>query len=475
MIKRFNLYIVLSVLLSAFAVSCNSDDHEELSLIDDSIENAVFVKSFSLEKNDSVLTNLDSVFFSIDLERAVIFNADSLPKGTNVSKLVINLGLSPVSEAKITMPNAQGVDTIVDYLTNSTDSINFSKGSVKLHLISGNKEVERNYTIYVNVHNMEPDSLAWGNAAWTSLPTTLTAPTAQKTIEYQGKAVCFTMQDASVCRAVIENPENRNWDTQMVTLPVGAKIETITASTDALYLLDDTNMLYSSSDMGSTWSATSVSMTYIYGCMDSKVVGVRNDASGCVHVTYPSSVETAVVEDCPVEGTSPALVFSSEWSESAMLFVVGGRTLSGELTGATWAYDGQNWAKVSISDIKAVTGAMVVPYFAFKTATDWVVTKSSILLALGGISEIGEPSDVYMSYDRGVHWEKAPQLLQLPSEVAPGIGAQALVFNSTMGSRASNSWTDCSWIKIPSYYTILSSMTSRASKPIEEWECPYLY
>lgn len=46
------------------------------------------VTAFSLNDNKKVLDSLSNVFFSIDLVSANIFNADSLPYGTNVSRLV---------------------------------------------------------------------------------------------------------------------------------------------------------------------------------------------------------------------------------------------------------------------------------------------------------------------------------------------------------------------------------------------------
>lgn len=467
---------MLAVLGSMLVASCNDDSSEEIEY-DDSAEYAVMVNSFNLVRNDSVLANLDSVFFSIDLNNAVIYNADSLPKGTKVSRLPVNIGMSSVSTAEITMPGKNGTDTIINYLTNSTDSIDFSRGSVKLKLVSFNKEIERIYTIRVNVHNMAPDSLAWGETAMCTLPSSLSAPESQKTVEYQGKAVCFTQQGGSTVRAVTSNPADNNWDVQTVTLPAGAVLRTVTASDDALYIIGGT-LLYKSTDMGSTWTSTGSEMSYIYGGYGTSVVGVKMAADGTYkHVTYPSTTETAVADGCPVEGTSASLLFATKWSDNPMLMVIGGRTASGDLTGDMWAYDGNEWVCMSINGIPAAEGVTIVPYFTFRTASTWVVSEYTTLFAFGGKDANGICSKtVYMSLDRGVHWSKAGTLLQLPDYMPAVAYAQALVFDKimTVGSRAAG-WKEYAPMALPAWYNVIKSSDSRAVKPITQWECPYIY
>ena len=473
--KRFPLYLILSMMLGFIATSCN-DDKEDEELLDDPYRNSLMVTTFSLEKNDSVLVGLDSVFFSIDLERAVIFNADSLPKGTKVNRLKVAMTLSSVAVAELTMPNDQGADTVVNFLTNASDSINFSRGFVKLHLESANKEYKRDYTIYVNVHKTVPDSLAWGKNAWAVLPSTLAKPTAQHTVEYNGSALCFTTDGSAYSLAVSDNPATGVWQKSSVTLPAGARIEPITASADRLYLLTADNSLYQSADGGQTWTATGASMNHIYGCMGGTVYGNRLSGNSYVFTTYPASTETAVPADCPVSGTSTSMTFSTEWSTSSMMIFMGGVTASGKITGDTWACDGSQWAAISVDPAPAATGMMMVPYFAFRTGTDWVVTKNSILMAFGGKKSDGVLSrDIYLSYDRGVHWSKAPQLMQLPAGFTPGDGAQALVFDSKMPASAP-AWNENTPVSLPAWYLpVTRQPQSPAVKPITSWDCPYIY
>ncbi len=116
--------------VSAF-VGCNSSDYTPA----EDLSSSVAVYSFKLSKDDSVLTNLDTVFFSIDLVNGRIFNADSLPFGTKTDKLVpvINV-VSGASAATLTWKDSSGKDTTSNYITNSTDTVDFSNGPVTLKL-----------------------------------------------------------------------------------------------------------------------------------------------------------------------------------------------------------------------------------------------------------------------------------------------------------------------------------------------------
>lgn len=446
---RYSLGAVAALVLSTLSTGCNDDSDTFESYTDPGI-NSVMVNSFSLQKNDSIVENLDSVFFSIDLDNARIFNADSLPKNTRVSAMQVSIGLPSVSKAEITMPDKNGADTVVDYLLFPSDSINFTRGYVTLHLESLSGEVKRDYKIFVNVHKMDPDSLVWGPMSNMPLPSLLTAPTAQKTVEYQGSVLCFTQRGESYCVASASDLFSGQWQQKSINFPAGADINSITAGTDALYLTDADGNLHTSADKGATWTSTGVQMNHIYGFMAGKLQGVKKTGSKYFHVSYPASTETEITEPgCPVKGTSPALVYTSDWSESPMMIVSGGVNSAGNPVGSTWAFDGSTWAQISAASVPPVDSPVVTPYFAFKTSTGWTVTKRSVLLLFGGRCADGSDNRiVYLSNDYGVHWTKAPVSMQMPPEVTIGKDAQAIV---------------------------AIKQISRAVRPITEWDCPYIY
>lgn len=467
--RRKTLTILLATLLVFACWSCNSDDTESEYETAQADWTNVSVKSFSLGKNDSVLEHLDTVFFSIDLDRAVIFNADSLPVGTKLKKSTVSLTLPTVSRAMLLFMGTSGRDS-VDYLNSSSDSVNFANGPVTLSLTSLDGTITRDYTITVNVHKIEPDSMEWSRSAARPLPTSLTAPTASQTVEWQSRYYCLTTDGASSVMAVASAPDQDNWDMQSINLPRDARVNTLTPTTEAIYILADGNNLYRSADGGQSWSMTGAHMDHIYGAYGDQLLGNLFAGSRYVALSYPDSFdpETAspLPDGCPVRGTSNTIVYATEWSDHPMLITVGGATADGSLTGCTWAYDGSEWANVSIDAGLPREGMSLVPYFSFRNESFWEVTSYSALFAIGGSDSNGNNDNkVYVSLDRGVHWSVASASVQLPAYIAPFSSASSIVANTLLGSRSSSVWKEYG----------PASLNSRASQMITQWECPYIY
>lgn len=475
---RLPIYMLLALAVPGFIASCNSDDdNKDESGQEVVITTSLAVNSFSLEKNDEVLANLDSVFFTIDLDRALVYNADSLPKGTDVSKLVVNIGLPTVSEATLSYTDVAGEQHSIDYLTTKTDSIDFSGNSVKLHLVSYNQVDSRDYEIKINVHKMVPDSLYWDKAAMRKLPTTLSAPAEQRTVELGDEVLCFTRSEQGACVASASDPSGA-WNYTQVTMPANMLIGSITATEDALYAVTSAGELLVSSDKGGTWNNTSSKMTHIYGGYENKVVGVRKSDDGkYYHCTYPATTESEVSADFPVAGTSQAVTYSNKWSSSPLMIVCGGAVAGGTLSGSTWGYDGAQWGCLSSTGLPEAEGICLVPYYTYKVSAQWVATLHSTLIAIGGKLTSGECQDkVYVSIDRGLHWRVADRCMQLPDYMEPSSYAQSVVRSArltvTRSAGAGSDWKDMSVNGLPVWYR---GSQTRAVTPITEWDCPYVY
>ena len=178
MLKKIAFYILTVILASNF-VACNKDSNDE-----GVSSSNVAVTAFVINKNDSVLKNIDSVFFSIDLVNARIFNADSLPYGTDVSELQVHIETLGSSVADLTFSRSGKKDTTINYLKSPNDKIDFSNGPVKLHLVALDGVAQRDYSISVNVHKIKPDSLFWNKLSKNRLPSNFNNPNIQKTINH---------------------------------------------------------------------------------------------------------------------------------------------------------------------------------------------------------------------------------------------------------------------------------------------------
>lgn len=439
-------------LLAGVMCACNDEDVNQITIDDTTLTN-VEVTSFSLKSNIKIASNLDSVFFAIDLANGVIYNADSLPVGSTPGKAIVSVGLPTVSKAEFVSQYDGQDPVVVDYLTNSEDSVDLAADRVFLRVISADAKIMREYTIKLNVHTTKPDSLSWAQIPVAQLPG-LNGATAQKTVKRGDTFYTLTTDATGAMLASGEHPvEAASWHKSSVTLPDGAKTETFTCTDDAFYIVDGDNVLNTSDD-GVTWTSTGADMCYIYGVYKDKIVGVKKNGSSYTHVTYPASVESAVAADCPVSATSDCQIYSTKWSSSDMMTITGGLTADGSLSGSTWGFDGTKWANLSVEAMPGRAGIIVCNYYEIGVSSTYKVSTSPALYAFGGRYADGtiDPT-VYVSVDRGVHWAKGDAYLQ-NGNIPLLFGAQAIVSNVTYGGGDSN---------------------SRAVAPVSQWECPYIY
>lgn len=475
MFKKLALYILITINTAAIA-SCNSDS-EEVQQQPISTSSAI-VTSFTLAENDKILENLDSVYFSIDLNNALIYNADSLPYGTATNRLVVKITTDGCSVAELYIPGSNGTEeTVVNYLTNSTDSIDFSNGAVRLHLVSTDQSTSRDYRISVNVHKMKPDSLYWNQVAKRILPTEFGYPSAQKTILFNGQAVCLaTDGNGRYSIGTSPSPEHDNWETSVVSFPFTPDINSLTSTEDAVYILDGNGTLYSTTDW-LTWTSRSTGWNYIYGGYENSVLGNSKNVTGYEFVTYPETTPKELSSDFPISGTSQLITVTTDWGTTQAM-MIGGKDRAGKISGDAWGYDGNNWAKISVSPIAGREGMALFSYPTFKTDTDnWTVTKYTTWIAIGGKNQAGNTvKDVYISFDQGIHWKLADDLMQLPDYVPAMAYSQALVFSSALESASSGDWDGYAPKTIPSRWSIeTESYQPRIANIETQWDCPYIY
>lgn len=478
MSNRFPLYLLSVTLLAMAMGSCDNETKEVIELSGD-FSNCT-VSSFALIKDDSVLAHLDSVFFSIDLVNGEIYNADSLPPGTKVDKLLVNIGTSSASGCDLTFRICDtDRDTTISFISSPKDSINFADGPVRLKITSYDGLSSYEYNVRVNVHKQKPDTLYWADAEKKNLPTNISDPTVEKTVVFDGKIYCLTGRDNTYTISYTDSPEE--WVSTSPSLPAGADIESFAATSDALYILDQYGDLYTSAD-GVNWNATGEYMNHIYGGHGDQLLGVRHQSDGWIHVSYPSGQMSTVPDGCPVSGTSQLVSYGTKWSSSLMTLMIGGRDIEGKLTGAAWGYDGKEWARISNVDLDPIENLSLFPYTTPRVNTlNWSVTERQALIAMGGRFEGEEGEEVsnlvYISYDQGITWATASTYLQFAPEEPGFYGAQAIVWTKEMSVSRSNDvgWSSVTTRKLPFWATPVDRGGSRATAAVDSWECPYIY
>jgi len=467
---------MLVVLLTALA-ACNSDEEEKDADTLFAPPTDVAVNAFSLTSNAKVLKGLDSVYFSIDLNKAVIYNADSLPKGTDVSKLVPKISYSQyITSAIIEMTGGEVRSGSVDYRRQPGDSIDFT-GRVVLTLTSSSGN-SRSYELKVNVHEMEPDSLFWDRTAVAKLPSRLPSPRAQRTVQTPSQVLTMLEEaDGSFTLASTTNPETDGWQHAELSLPFVPRIRTFTATDDALYMLDTRGTLYSSTD-GRAWSSTGHVWTNILGSYAGSLMGLRSTGSGysitSLSALYPDVPLTGTLADFPIEDFTNLYSYRSKWMQAPVAVLAGGVTSAGSISDRVYGFDGNSWALLSQGQIPALRGATLIPYYSYvKQSGAWVYNEYSTLLMAGGLDADGAFSTaLYLSYNNGVTFAKGSSLMSLPSYI-PGVwqADNAVLTTAMKDEMVPRGWTQMPSSQLAPWYRVSTEMQGSTV----HWECPYIY
>lgn len=460
-------------MLIAGVTSCNkkAESTEETYVPTSSVA----VTSFSLKSKKGTKVQLDSVFFSIDLNRGVIFNADSLPVGTDITKLVPVI--SYVSSASaVTLTQSGGTkEGEIDYKTNPNDTVDFS-GSVVLKITAEDTSTTRSYNIKVNVHKVEPDSLVWDQLAVTPMPSRLATPEAQKTVKYQDTSYTLIKEaDASYTLAVAKDLLAGTWEKKELSLDFEPDVRTMRATSNRLYVMDMAGGLHYSAD-GLAWENTGSVWANIIGAYDDTMLGIRSEGGKLVFTCWPAEAgyaESPVPADFPVSGYSDLVQFSNRWTTLPIAFIVGGRLADGSLTDKTWGFDGDHWAVLCQGMMPQMEGATVVPYVVYrKTSSSLVQTEFSVWMLIGGGYDNGYANRViYVSYDNGVNWYAADKQMQLPDHFPSLRNLDGIMMQWPKQASLEGNWSKVSGRPLPGM--------ARIKYEIENyevyWDCPYIY
>lgn len=460
---KYSIYILGAILGLWSLVSCNSNSYEE----GESTAESLAVYSFSVRSVSGALKGVDTVFFSVDLVHGRIFNADSLPYGTRVNGLIANLRtLDGLSACEFLVPaSADGTkpDTIINYATNPNDSIDFSRGTVGLRLTSPDGLVTRTYEVDVNVHKQKADSLFWGSNSYSVLPTQLSGEltSAGSTQAADNSIVVLTSDvDGNYCIAKAPTPEAKIWDYVTPDFPRPVVTSSLNGGTDGLFILADDGSLLRSGDGGASWSTVPCPgerWAQIYGPNpdgSDMICSVEMaDGSYVLAQAVSGAVSALPADDFPVSGCSQSVSYDFTLGLTRQMGFTGGMTASGALTGASWAFDGTVWMKMSQQPLaEGLTGAALVVYTTMEENNKWDANRYTSFLLFGGRRADGSVnSTVYVSRNYGMNWHKADSELQLPAMIPAVSEGRAYRYDVEMSSDI------------------------KAIRPVEEWDAPYIY
>lgn len=164
------LPIVVTILIAAFALtSCLGNDKEEVTYSYESAITSFSLGTLKVKKtvttakgDSSYIEKVDGskYLFQIDQEKRLIENMDSLPLGTDISKIIANINAN--SNIILYKPINKDGTTRNDTLWVATDSIDFSyNGSLQFKAVSASGFFGKPYQVKINVHKQNPDQMVW--------------------------------------------------------------------------------------------------------------------------------------------------------------------------------------------------------------------------------------------------------------------------------------------------------------------------
>jgi len=239
---------ILNIFASLFIAACtitsclDTDDTEFVPSQDASIK-AFAIKDSIITYYDTKVDGKDTTLstavvgshypFVIDQLEARIYNPDSLPVGTDVSKVVIDVtvdGFSLVIEAE------------QDSVWQAEDSLNF-ENPIKFKVMAQTGTFGRVYTAQINVHQQKPEKMTWQK-----MDSNFPSIQAQKAIHANGNIYVFAEQENQVAVTTTATNDGKTWTPlQDINLPAKADYSSVMFWGNSFYILADKE-LYTSSD-----------------------------------------------------------------------------------------------------------------------------------------------------------------------------------------------------------------------------------
>ena len=178
----------------------------------------------------------------IDQLRLEIYNPDSLPQNTNVSKVVLS---SVTSDGTVFYRTASGTDTLLT----TTDSIDFTQPRIFTCLSSDGTQTKI-YKVSVNVHKTYSEDFTWITEA--DDPATFAGVTSQKAFVLNNSLMVFALKDGSPTLLTAATDSPSDWTATPITGLAAMTPEDIVLFNGSFYCADSGKLMIS--EDGIQWS-----------------------------------------------------------------------------------------------------------------------------------------------------------------------------------------------------------------------------
>jgi len=413
---------VLNIFMGLFITTCLITSCLDTDTIEYEYSSNASITSFSIA--DQIVTyfpgetalGVDTTFsvsvsgsdypFVIDQNTGHIYNPDSLPVGTDISKVVVSI-----------TADTYGIYIVAenDSLWEETDSLDF-RNPIQFKVMSETGVFGRTYKAEINVHKQDPDSLAWSKIT-SNLSTDIQA---QKAVYANNHIYVFTEQENQVAMTMTDTSDGKTWSAlENIDIPAKADYTSVMVWDNKLYILAN-NELYSSEN-GLNWTKVNTQQTFSQlVASSSKMVGIDTENR---YVSSKNGTEweqyNLMPDNFPASDYSFANYPLATNSQIERMVVIGKDATVNEAdtTTVVWAQlDTENeWTALTFEENK---------YSCPKLENASIIQYNNKLYTFGGAKkylglEIVAPFQYFFeSSDNGITWNTVTEKVMFPTEFA---------------------------------------------------------
>ena len=409
---------VLNIIVSLFITACTISSCLDSDVVEYEFSSNASITAFSI--TDSIVTYYPAVVngkdttlstgvigsnypFIINQNEGLIYNADSLPVGTDVSKVVVDI-----------TADTEGIYIVAetDSLWEETDSLNFEK-PIQFKVLAEIGSFGRTYTAKINVHQQEPDSLNWTKME-TNFPKTIQK---QKAVYANNCIYVFAENDTQV--VMTKATDGKNWsEPAAIDITTKADYSSVMVWGNQFYILAENNLYSSTNGLQWTKVESGQKIARLLANMDTeynhKMIGV--DAEN-----YYIESEDGIVwnrhETMPAEFPTSQTSFVSYALDTndhlGRVILIGENGIATDTITSVWA---------ALSTESHWTDFLVEgqDYACPKLENSQLIQYNNQLYMFGGPGQYNgkiQPFEyIYASQDNGISWKAITEKVMFPQE-----------------------------------------------------------
>lgn len=417
--NRYLLWCLLLGVLTSLG-SCISSDEDDVTLYDDAAITQFSISSAQVLRHTTSSTGADSTFyvdisnistysFSIDqlAYPGLISNKDSLPYGTDVTRLLVSY--STKNSGLVAIEN---VDNDSIKLLQTTDTIDFTKDRY-LKVFSTDGTSNRRYKVSINVHHEDSARLSWSHVGESDAIASLDS---LRLVYAKGQLITLGLKNAAT--EIYTSADGITW-TAGATLSATA-YRNAAVRNDTLFVLDGTTLRYSTDATNFTDIPTAASLTALIGCCDHELYALAADGS-LMSSTDGKVWSAETLDDSPALLPNSNISCCSYTNKAGNEYVV----LAGSRIGNMWTGEthSQVWTKtmdgVTLSpwNYIPIDGEMHHPLPRVENLNLVAYGKNMLAFFGKGIdnSQYDAYSTILLSRDGGITWKK-DDIYKYPSD-----------------------------------------------------------